>query len=218
MFKKIKLYPFIAGIFDFYLLSFLLGTVFALLGNLLQAALNPFVALSIVPIGLIIVLVYYRFLACRVNWFSPGEILVGRQSNGENKEWHNPFGYNRWALFLITFVTLAITSNIWDGLGSGRIYPLNEIIFSAISLFMLSFGVVNLGRGQIWSICLVVIYFVIYAGRLWNAPSDIIPQNGLQILATAFLVIAALHLIIALIYGFLKNRADVRQKQNEQIK
>lgn len=206
MFEKSKFYSVIAGIYDFYLLTFLLGAIFALSTYLRQTAINPLLALSMIPIGIIVTALYYLLISARIRWCSPGELLVGRRVGADRKEWGNPFGYNRWALFLITFVVLAFASNTWDSIGTGHIYTRDEVILRCIFLLLLSCGVTGVGRGQIVYVWFVVIYYAFYAWQIAHAPLGPIPQEALQMLALSFLSIGGLYLIVILTYAFLRIR------------
>jgi hypothetical protein len=114
--RKSWFYPFIAGIYDFYFTSLLLGAIVALGVSIVQASINLIISLTILLLSLIIPIVYHVFLAKKSQWLSPGELLTGRIIQNNQKLWTNPYGYNRWTLFLIILLTLLVLGNAWDRL------------------------------------------------------------------------------------------------------
>lgn len=155
-----KLYSFLAGVSNFYFLSFLLGAVIALVMTLFETTVGMGVLLMPI-LCLIVVILYHLQFAKRVPWRSPGELLVGQVLKEGVKEWTNPYGRNRWALFTVLLFTVVIASNTWDKLGEGKIYSLTEISARTVLVATLYFALVRIGMGKL-KFALIPIAFSIF--------------------------------------------------------
>jgi hypothetical protein len=159
--RKSHFYPFIAGIYDFYFTALLLGAIVALGVSIGQTPINPAISLTMLGLSFLAAVVYHVFWAKKSPWLSPGELTVGRHIQNNQKLWSNPYSHNRWALFLIIFLTLSIVGNTWDRLSEGYVYSLGEVATRIVILSLVSYGLVELGRGRPRGIIYPTLYYVL---------------------------------------------------------
>ena len=168
-----KPHPFVAGIADFYILSFLVGSLIALFCMIVGQPM-PLIMLLYIPIAVVLIIVYYRFLSKNIMWLSPGEMMAGRIVQGAGKAWTNPYGSNRFFMFFTILLTLALLSNSWDGLSRGRIYSATEWLILTLSLAALSLGYTAAGRNKGWwilPVALPILWFTL--GSFYINPDNL---------------------------------------------
>ncbi len=195
------LYSFIAGISDFYFLSFALGAITALGGCVFQSPVPLFLLILIFVVSLLVAILYHAIFARRVSWLTPGEQLVGRVVE-QSKEWKNPYGRNRWALFIVILITIMLAGNAWDSLSLGLTYTFDAIAARVILLTALYYGLVQLGRGQLGGLLYVVAFFAILV-LVFLRTLAFDPQVQ-QVMVLTCIVAIAIHAIIATAYHFLR--------------
>ena len=156
-----KPHPFVAGIADFYVAFYLLGSMAALASVLTGAVMPPLWAFLAIPVVVIVLIGYYRSWSKKVSWLSAGESIAGRLFNGEGKAWVNPYTTNRFFLFFTILLTLLIFGNSWDGLGRGHVYAFSEWFWTTFGLGMLTIGYMGAGRGRNWWILPVWVPMII---------------------------------------------------------
>src|SRR5512145_2366339 len=105
-------YALLAGVCDFYFVSFALGALAAFGGCVFQQPI-PLPLLFMLPLSALVVTLFYQLVvAQRVTWCSPGEALVGRVHGPSGKKaWCNPYHNNRWALFAVILITIMLSSS-----------------------------------------------------------------------------------------------------------
>jgi len=203
--KGSKRYSLGAAIADFYYFA----TVFGTAGGLYVAVNN-----EPVPIGwhlmmmlllLAIVIVYHSLVARRVGFCTPGEAMMGRTVIDGRKEWTNPYGINRTALFIVLFFALISAGNSWDAATDERFHAsltLRVVALRAAVLGGLLVGLWRVGRAQSAGGPLVLGYFVFAAiGALLTEPTAGVPGN-VRLGVGLFLVLTTLGAGIVLIYYY----------------
>ncbi len=204
--KKIWFYPFIAGFYDFYFVSLLLGAIVALGVSIVQIPISIIIALIILSLSLLTSIVYHALLTKHFQYLSPGEIIVGRKIQNSHKAWINPYNYNRWALFLVIALDLLILGNSWDSLSEGYIYSFIEVVIRVVIITLVLYGLIDLGRGRIRGVMYPIFYLVLLAFQTANASFPAANRDALQLVAMILIGIALLNLVITSIYGFLRNK------------
>jgi len=210
--KKI-FYPFIAGVFDLFFAGILINTLLAIYGSLTQSALHLLLSIFTLPLTFIIIFVYYWFITPQTKTLTPGEMIVGRKIIFDDtldfdekfgfycKRWTNPYGANRWALFLLTYVVLAVGESSWDALSAGYIYSLGTVASKSLLLLLLSYGVVGVGQGRVKSTWFVIIYFVLLLRQILATPVSGVENEVIDMIAYGYLGIGALYALVALMYS-----------------
>lgn len=202
--NKSRPHGFIAGLSDFYLAAVLLGAVLAL-GVALARKPAPLFLQGIILLASIAgVILYHTKLSKRTFWLSPGEQLAGRILWNGVKEWVNPYGRNRWALFTVILVTLILAGNAWDWV-SDRVEPLSRVIGYSVRLFLVCWGLVLMGKGRAWGAVFPVVIFSIAAifTPHWRSEEARLTMTAL------FGFIAVTNGLVALAYHFLKSPRPV---------
>ncbi|MFK7801372.1 MAG: hypothetical protein AB8G95_07060 [Anaerolineae bacterium] len=206
MLKKSWFYPVIAGIYDVYIFAFYYGAILALYALLQKQNISVIAALTLATLPFIVSAIYHIFISRRTFWRSPGEIIVGRQIRNEEKIWTNPYGWNRWALFLMLIFTVAFAGNAWDkfGLDLDIPYLLPEIFSKVLALTITAYSVIQVGKGRIWIGLILVIQSILGSISQRNESVLGIPPEVMETVAFFLLGIGAFQLIIVLIYAALK--------------
>lgn len=201
------LYGLVAGICDLYFLAFITGTIEAI-GTVLFK--EP------VPVWLLIVnffacilasVLYHIFLASRVTWLTPGELIVGKKIISGVKEWQNPYQRNRLVFFLIALFSIVIAGNVWDNLGSGAIYRFAQVIISAAPVAMLYYGLADMGQGKLKSVIYPIAYFVIELLTLLNSPVTDTGIKSFLIISTGVIII--IYILIAGAYHLFRQPENI---------
>ena len=197
------LYSLIAGVSDFYFLSFVLAATAALGTVVLQRPIPLPILILLLVSSILVTILHHAIFAKRVSWLTPGEHLVGRVVENGSKEWKNPYGRNRWALFLTILLTIVSSSNAWDGLGMGGVYVLNAALARIALLAALYYGLVQVGRGQLrYMLYPIGFYVILHLLRLGLQTPDPKVQSFYIAL---FIIGIVMHGLVALAYHFLRH-------------
>ncbi len=147
--NKEKKHPIIAGILDFYFICIGVLLIFSLLSIVLEKSIVTFPIILGLLISSFICSIFYHSIICKkISFLSLGEILSGKVVKDNNKNWENNIGLNRFFIFFIFILNIAIISNSFDGLSSGKIIPLSKIIgiIIIIGIFIISYTKVIKGN------------------------------------------------------------------------
>jgi hypothetical protein len=68
----------------------------------------------------------YHVVSPYIHWKSAAEIVIGL--NDEKTDYQSPFTVTRIPIIILTIITLALNSNLLDGLGKQKIYPIESIV------------------------------------------------------------------------------------------
>ncbi len=204
--KKVWFYPFIAGLYDLYFVSLLLGAIVALGTSIFQTPINIIIGLFMLLLSLLTSIIYHALLTKRFQHLSPGEIIVGRRIQNGQKIWSNPYNHNRWALFLVIALDLLIIGNSWDSLSEGYIYSIVEVGIRVVIIMLVFYGLIELGRGRVRGVMYPILYLLLQAYQTANASFPAANRDALQFIAIILVGITLLNLVLAFIYSFLRNK------------
>lgn len=195
---KSRPHGFIAGLSDSYLAIFIIGAIQGFAVNIAQKPVPDVLSIALQLAALVGAILYHTKLSNRVLWLSPGEQLAGRIVRAGAKEWVNPYGRNRWALFVVILLTLGLTHNVWNWV-TDHVYPLRSVVGYAIRLSLVYWGAVLMGKGKMWGALFPVIIFTIGVvfTPAWRSEAarttetiflgSLAVMNGLVVLAYYFL-------------------------------
>lgn len=112
----------IAGIIDFYYLSFLVGLILIII-YIIAGAIN---ANILIGLGIIIFLstVIYHIFNKKFIFISPGETIIGIEEKSNKQLLNSKFNKTRLPLFIITIISLAFSGNLLDGLAKNGSYTI----------------------------------------------------------------------------------------------
>ncbi len=197
-----KRHPWIAALHDLYLVSLIasipVGATLAVLG--LRA--NPVASFLLLGFVILLTIAYHAAFAFRTRIRSPGELAVGATLVNGEKVWQNPFDKNRWALFLVQLLLLALAGNMWDSVFDGtRVVTVGAVMIKSCWSIAVVIGVTQLGQGNIaWSIGPVA-YVVSQGIGFRSYPSDK-PEvlESLRAFSWFLFGMAAVYGLVALIY------------------
>jgi hypothetical protein len=153
-----------AGVVAFYVGGIVLGSVAGLYVAVTRRPVplwEPFLAMGLV---LTLVLVYHSRVARKVSLRTPGEMMMGCVVVDGLKQWTNPYGINRAALFAVLFIALVGAGSLWDSVADERFYAsltLPVVVGRIVYLGCLLAGVVMVGRAQPAGGILVAAYFAL---------------------------------------------------------
>ena len=210
--KKNRFYSIIAWLSDFYFTALILGAFAAFGFGLFQVIMPLTIGIIIVILTILLPSVYYTFLISQTRWLTPGELIVGRKIESGQKVWTNPYGYNRWALFLVILLTLMIVGNTWDRLSEGYVYTLLEVGMRVVFLTLVSYGLVELGLGRARSVVFPAGYFVFQAFQTTRMTFPGASRTELESFGLILLGFAGLLFVVAGIYGYLQSRLSKRKQ------
>jgi len=122
--KKVFSHIFVIAV-NFYLLTFFVG-LFLMLSTVFAGSLNIWLAFAAVSVTLLICILYQ---VTRPKWdlTTIGEIIVGSSNRQNILEQSTPFALTRIPIFLLILLTLALNSNIQDGLSEGQTYSIGVV-------------------------------------------------------------------------------------------
>lgn len=144
---------------------------------------------------------YHVFLSKKTLWLSPGEQLAGRVIRSGEKQWVNPYGCNRWALFLVILVTISTAGNAWNWMLGGTIPSFHRTFGTVIQITLLSLGAVWMGKGRLWGAWFPFVLFGLGAViPTWDSDLETISNPA----KTVFGLIAAVNGLVAVAYSFLR--------------
>lgn len=211
-FLKSKPHPFIAGVFDFYILSTLINTVLALISSISGKTYSSDIAtigfIVLFVICLLTVILYHRKVTKRVLWLSPGEQMAGRTIADGEKVWINPYYCNRWALFIIMMISVIIMGNEWDGISSGYTYPIGTAIGKSISLTLQAYGLMLMGRGKLkGALFLIAIYTIGFVSAFIYMGAN----AYFKYIFISFGILLALYSIVVISYYYVSKKYKDRE-------
>ncbi|MCK4414660.1 MAG: hypothetical protein KAY32_14090 [Candidatus Eisenbacteria sp.] len=194
--------PVLAVIANWYVLAFGLGALLALIVR--ATHWSPQLALSFLITFLLLAaaILYQALFASRLSWISPGERMCGREVLDGGKTWCNPYGTNRWALFIVLFLPLALVGNHWDGVFEGAVYPLHRIAIQALLGYLVIASVIVIGSGDPRPSWMLLLYYILqalgsFAGR---DPSDSVVSGIAQVLSVLLFALGLMTMIVIRLY------------------
>lgn len=192
-------YSLLAGICDFYVISFVSLFFLALYSALSRDAVSLAVAFSTFLFSLFATVIYHSMLASKLAMLSPGELISGRTHDGPTKVWSNPFGRNRWALFIVVVFTLMMVGNTWDSLTDGSPWTMWTTFSAAIRVSLVAIGLVLMATGRLWGALLPISYYALGAIFVYQSNDEMA-----KFAAYTFAFIAFVNALVALIYALLR--------------
>ena len=192
-------YSLLAGVCDFYFLTFAGGFLAALYSASVGAIVAPSIALLILFVSLVAPTIYHSIIASRLSKLSPGELIAGRTLNGTTKTWSNPYGRNRWALFAVIIVTLVMVGNSWDAVFDGVPWSLQAAISTGTRALLIGVGLVFMATGRMWG-ALVPIFFYSLGAIVNYQPNDEMATSAAYI----FAFVAIANALVAVLYSWLR--------------
>jgi hypothetical protein len=192
-------YVLLAGICDFYFLSFVSNFVAAFYSASSGGAVSWIINLTTILIPIIGTVIYHSMFASKFDMLSPGELIAGRTLDGTTKVWRNPFGRNRWALFIVVEFTLLMVGNAWDPLYDGSLWTMQATFSAAIRVTLVSVGLVLMATGRLWGALIPILYYGLGAIRAYQ-PADEMAISA----ASVFAFIALANALVALVYAWLR--------------
>lgn len=154
-----------AGFCDFCLLTTVLNGVFMLVSFFAGRIFNlssyyiTNIFLLLVVIGSVIA--YHSRIADRVVWLTPGELIAGRDRLDNQKAWKNPYGTNRWGLFLITILSLIAAGSLFQGGGFTMVHSLSDLVGRFLVLFAVISGSIMIGKGRSSGAYLIIVVYLV---------------------------------------------------------
>ena len=118
---------------NYYLLVFIVG-ILMMLASVFLGPLNIFVLLAgtILPL---VACITYQIKRSHWTYDSIGEIIVANNQKKDILDQSKTFSITRIPIFLLVLIILIANGNLLDGLGSGHVYTLvNVLLFSIIFL------------------------------------------------------------------------------------
>ncbi|HYN87106.1 MAG TPA: hypothetical protein VER55_01185 [Ardenticatenaceae bacterium] len=199
-----RIYPIIAGIYDYIFFSFVIGAVAGLTSYFLSRPISLSMTILLIASPLALSVLYHLLLARRVTWLSPGELTVGRVLYQNEKAWVNPYERNRWALFLVILIVLLLAGNTWDILSFSSmfqyVFGLWVIIPRVFWLILLSYGVISMGRGRLRGTVLVSVYYIRSIRQLLALRAAPIDQEYVTTFTAGFVALAIVTALVGLAY------------------
>lgn len=126
---------------NFYLLTFFAG-LFFMFCTVFTGGLNAWLVFTTVLVTLLICIIYQ---VARHKWdfTTIGEIIIGSISKQSIIAQSTPFTLTRVPIFLLILLTLALNSNIQDGLSEGQTYSVGVIILLGLFFSCIYYGLKN---------------------------------------------------------------------------
>ena len=162
-----------AAIADLYVSAMALGVaaaVYVVATSRPVALWLPFIEF---PLVALLVIVYHARFARKVSFMSPGEMIFGRQMTDQGKQWFNPYGASRAALFTGFFIAMILAGNSWDNVADERLYhmyTLSNILVHIGLLAILIAGLTMAGRGNRLGGIGISLYFALLGLTSFLAP------------------------------------------------
>ena len=208
--KKVKAHPILSGIIDFYLASVLVMALICMLSSMtnrnLFAEYPVSLSLGILVIIIVADITYYTAFAKKVGILSLGEYMTGRRIEDGSKKWTNPYGTNRFGIFLIIIINVILLGNEWDRGGSGYIYSFAEITGKLIRIGIIVYALKLTSEGKLNGVIGLTVLSVLSGFAMQLQPNY--PQ--LQLFALYMnLLLAAIYLVVYIIYR------NILSKQNQ---
>jgi hypothetical protein len=176
----------VAWLFDFYFLSFFGGAVVALFLAIQGRPGSLRLALSLAAAFLIVSLVYHLVAAKRVAIVSPGETVAGRVLLDGRKQWVTYYERSRWPLFALAALAVVGSGNVWDGIGEGRIYTVQHVLFQSLVLFGLAASVLAAAKGRPAGLLGVAAYYLFLALATWFGMQSLVHEVRLVLFFGCF--------------------------------
>lgn len=99
------------------------------------------------------------FFARNLEILSFGEKLSGRVITNNELEWQNPYGKNRWLIFLMYIFTFLVIRD--SRILSGYMFSLSQLILYFIEIFIMYYSLGKISKGKlIGGYILATIYFI----------------------------------------------------------
>jgi len=156
-----KSHPIFAAFCDFYFLATVFMAALGVFTLLAQKILFTVpVALIAFLLTLMVSILYHSIFYKKTKWLSFGERISGRVLMNSKKEWVNPYGKNRWLLFLLIIITLIFLGNDWDAL-EVNIIPFGVVVGKVIKLFLMFLGMLMLGKGLTKGALILFLVFLV---------------------------------------------------------
>ncbi len=200
-----KRYAIGAAVADWYVLNIGLGAAVALYVAATRRPVPPWEPLALLALTLAMVLVYHGGLARRSALLSPGELMMGRSVVDGVKQWRNPHGIGRGALFGVLYVALVMAGNSWDMVADEELHATLAFHVTLGRMTLLSFllhGLISLGRGQPGAGVLVAAYFAAGPwGMIETRPPVQIAEQVIASLGAFCVLMAVATVVVVLRYG-----------------
>ena len=201
-----RAYALLSWIADFYFLALAIGVIAGLYEGVVRQSL-PIAAVFALPILALLGSIWYHvYFARRTRWLSPGEQMHGRVVAGDEKQWTNPWGRNRWALFTLNLIALVLLGNTWDGLGENPPLTIQQTVFNTAFAALVGAGIIAVGKGHpLGALGPAALYLSGMVG-LWRAMSSAAARGSVMVVMLGLLGLALLHLVTAWTYAYLRRR------------
>ena len=196
-------HPVVAGVFDFYTASLVLGAALATVTTLTSEPLSVLFALAAVGVSLLGSILYHAAVARWIGWRSPGEAFAGKTILEGRKEWVNPYRSNRFVLFFVSLLIVAVAGNAWDGLSEGAVFTVWNVVARVLTCSVCIGGLVAVGSGRAWGVVLVAAYLLLIGA---TASRD--PRVG-NTLLLVFASLAVVYLVVVLIQSIIARRRGI---------
>ena len=151
-----------AGVGDFYTLSIVVGAAAGVYVAVARRPVPSWGPLLEIGIALTLIIAYYSIVARGAPFRTPGEVMLGRVVLHGRKQWINPYGVNRAALFVVLFTALVVAGNSWDSAADEHLYvtlTLPVVLGRIVLLGCLLAGVMMVGQAHRAGPYLVAGYF-----------------------------------------------------------
>jgi hypothetical protein len=196
---------FVAAVCDFYVLACIGGFVAAFVSAIAGQTLSAAIAASMILVFIAVTAAYHLKFWRMSDFRSVGDRIIGRSYQGGSAQYSNPFGINRWAMFLVIVVTLMMASNAWDRNFDGPPWTIGEAIGTGLRCAAIILGATMLASGKVWGSLFPIAIYGLGAIAVYRQGID----NEIQ--AAAFYLfagLAVLNLLVAVYYGLLGNGID----------
>ena len=152
-----------AGIADFYVAGIVLGAFSGTYVAIMRQPVPLEWPLLIMALTVALIVVYYTLVARRVVFRTVGEVMMGRIVIDGRKQWSNPYGISRTALFCVLFIALVGAGNSWDSAADEHFFSMltpQVVLGRAAVLACLLVGIVMIGRHYV-GVLLIAAYFTL---------------------------------------------------------
>ncbi|MGJ4789485.1 hypothetical protein [Leptospira koniambonensis] len=209
-----KPHPILAGVFDFYFAACLIGSILGLTNSLAKVTYSSSLTLPLIIILILITFIYYKWIADRQMWLTPGEIVTGRIVENNTKKWTNPYGKNRWLLFTSLLINIIIDSNGWDSLYTGVILEFSKWVVISVGMILLTLGAILAGKNKnYWIVFAILPAAIGIASIAMNPISGEVSRqvSGKEIKLIGYLINATfivLHISSYMVYSVLLKKSN----------
>ena len=139
-------HPIFAAILDLYFIEIIFYFLIGLI-SLITGSISDFLISSIGGILFLGTIIYHIFLARNLEILSFGEKLSGRVIINNELEWQNPYGKNRWLIFLMYIFTFLLVRD--SRILSGYMFSLNQLLIYFIEILIMYYSLVKIGKGKL---------------------------------------------------------------------